>query len=256
MCIVYHSRTFNNIMTTQNLQENAKIFCKKSLEKSLLENCDDAEEDSAVSEVAAVTSCDVGTTPSDVPSNSSNRRFTFPLWKVDSSPITTSICPLLGHGKFLAQNFYIYQVSLAWFELTQRQRFLKVDSSVHNFSYFSIWLPGLKRNDKKEKLEAILPQKSIMGSNVATFFPSQEGEMLDSSNSRGGRAGERRGWVVAKSRLWLSRGLNWAEVRRVGKREERPSQKHLHNLLLILLIVYSLWRIIGQIGKLMWMKMR
>ena len=52
--------------------ENREISWRKTLEKSLLEQCDDAEEDSAVSEVPLVTSCDVGTSLSDVRSNSNS----------------------------------------------------------------------------------------------------------------------------------------------------------------------------------------
>ena len=59
-------------MRSRNVWENREISWRKTLEKSLLEQCDDAEEDRPVSEVASVTSCDVGTTPSDVPSNSNS----------------------------------------------------------------------------------------------------------------------------------------------------------------------------------------
>ena len=60
-------------MRSRNVWENREISWRKTLEKSLLEQCDDAEEDRPVSEVASVTSCDVGTTPSDVPSNSKSK---------------------------------------------------------------------------------------------------------------------------------------------------------------------------------------
>ena len=62
-----------NTIRARNVWENREIFGRKTLEKSLLEQCDDAEEDRPVSEVASVTSCDVGTTPSDVPSNSNSK---------------------------------------------------------------------------------------------------------------------------------------------------------------------------------------
>ena len=74
------------------------------MEKSLLENCDDAEEESAVSELAAVTSCDVGTTPSDVRSNSPNHSSHL-KWTRPQSLLLNSF--FYGDAEYLAWNIYI-----------------------------------------------------------------------------------------------------------------------------------------------------
>ena len=106
--------------------ENREIFWRKSLEKSLLEQCDDAEEDSGVSEVAAVTSCDVGTTPSDVRSNSKSNDPS--QWTRPQSLLLVVL--LIDTQNSWLGNFTSNEVSLAWFELTQCLTFLKVDSSI------------------------------------------------------------------------------------------------------------------------------
>ena len=112
-----------------------------------------------MSEVAAVTSCDVGrlpltydpTPPTDVSP---------PLFEKWTRPQSLLIFVLFLDRVF--GNFTSDQVTLAWFELTQRLRFLKVDSSVYNFSISAFDSLDFKRNAKKEKFEAILLQKNAI----------------------------------------------------------------------------------------------